>query len=180
VPIQKTAELAERLLQVKCEKTNQVLCKLAGLGARDTLRLEAGLCLYGNDIDVTTTPIQAGLTWLIGKRRRELKDFPGANLILKELKDKPLLKRVGLKLLSNSGPSARQHMKIFNSNECVGEVTSGCPSPSLKQNIAMGYIHSKFLELGTKVSIEIRNKKHEAEIVKLPFVKTNYFQMGKN
>ena len=180
MPIQKTAELPERLLQVKCEKNNQVLCKLAGLGARDTLRLEAGLCLYGNDIDVTTTPIQAGLTWLIGKRRRELKDFPGANIILKELKDKPLLKRVGLKLLSNSGPSARQHMKIFNSNECMGEVTSGCPSPSLKKNIAMGYIQSKFSELGTKVSIEIRNKKHEAEIVKLPFIKTNYFQISEN
>ena len=98
MPLNKTAELAERLLQIKCEKTNQVVCKLAGLGARDTLRLEAGLCLYGNDIDDTTTPIQAGLTWLIGKRRRELRDFPGAELILKELKDKPSKKRVGLKL----------------------------------------------------------------------------------
>jgi aminomethyltransferase len=62
----------------------------------------------------------------------------------------------------------------------MGEVTSGCPSPSLKQNIAMGYIQSKFSELGTKVSIEIRNKKHEAEIVKLPFIKKNYFQISKN
>ncbi len=139
--------------------------------------------------DDTTTPIQAGLIWLIGKRRRKLKDFLGANLILKELKDKPLKKRVGLKLVNNSGPSARQHMKIFNTNECVGEVTTGVPSPSLKQNIAMGYIHSNFsvnlwvifaVNFGTKVTIEIHNKKHEAEIVKLPFVKSNYFQMAKN
>lgn len=181
VPINQTAALAERLLQVKSQKTNEVLCKLAGLGARDTLRLEAGLCLYGNDIDDTTTPIQGGLTWLIGKRRRELKDFPGANLILKELKDKPTKKRVGLKLVNNSGPSARQHMKILSAQggECIGEVTSGCPSPSLKQNIAMGYIQSNFSELGTKISVEIRNKKHDAEIVKLPFVPTKYFQVSK-
>ena len=180
VPINQTAALAEKLLQVKCQKTNQAICKLAGLGARDTLRLEAGLCLYGNDIDDNTTPIQAGLTWLIGKRRRELKDFPGADIILKELKEKPLKKRVGLKLLNNTGPAARQHMRIMNvNNECIGEVTSGCPSPSLKQHIAMGYVETKSADVGNKIFVEIRNKIHEAQISKLPFVPTKYFQVAK-
>ena len=73
-------------------------------------------------------------------------------------------------------------MRILNTQEgeFIGEITSGCPSPSLKQNVAMGYIQSKFSELGTQVLVEIRNKKHEAEIVKLPFIKTNYFQVAKN
>jgi aminomethyltransferase len=180
VPIQHTAALAERLLQVKSEKNDEALCKLAGLGARDTLRLEAGLCLYGNDIDDKTTPIEAGLAWLIGKRRRELRDFPGADVILRELKEKPSKRRVGMKLLNNAGPSARQHMKILdNQGDCIGEVTSGCPSPSLKQNIAMGYVNTKFSQPDTKILIEIRNKKHEAEVVKLPFVPTRYFHLDK-
>ena len=79
---------------------------MAGLGARDSLRLEVGLCLYGNDIDETTTPIEAGLAWTIPKRRRLAKDFPGAEIILDQLKNKPSRKRVGL--VSHAGPPARQ------------------------------------------------------------------------
>jgi aminomethyltransferase len=179
VPKKYAEALAEKLLEAQ-DKEKQPLCKLAGLGARDTLRLEAGLCLYGNDIDENTTPIEAGLAWTIGKRRRELRDFPGANVILSQLKEKPSKKRVGLRLLANNGPSARQHMLIFDQNNVeIGEVTSGCPSPSLKQNIAMGYLNAKYCNIGTKVSIKIRNKTSEAEVVKLPFVPTRYYQISK-
>jgi len=174
VPKDRAAELAYKLLEFP-------ECKLAGLGARDTLRLEAGLCLYGNDIDDTKTPIEAGLAWLVHKRRREAKDFPGASIILQQLKDKPAIRRVGIRLNNNAGPSARQHMKIFDlngSNE-IGEVTSGCLSPSLKQIIAMGYVNTASSPNGTKIQIEIRKKLHAAEIVKLPFVPTRYYQTPK-
>ncbi|CAF0708932.1 unnamed protein product [Brachionus calyciflorus] len=175
VPINRTAELAERLLALQ----NGQVCKLAGLGARDTLRLEAGLCLYGNDIDDTTTPVEAGLAWTIHKRRRLERNFPGADIILNQLKEKPKKRRVGLKLLSNAGPSARQHMKIFdlNGESEIGEITSGCQSPLLKQNISMGYVSTNLAQPGTRVLVDIRKKKYEAEVVKLPFVPTNYYQI---
>jgi len=173
VPINNTAKLAERLL----ESGGGAVCKLAGLGARDTLRLEAGLCLYGNDIDEKTTPIEAGLAWTIGKRRRGLKDFPGAEIIMKQLQEKPSIRRVGLRLLSNGGPSARQHAKIFDAEVKgeIGEVTSGCLSPTLNQNISMAYVPKEFAKSGTKLSVGIRNKKYDAEVFKMPFVPTNYY-----
>ena len=120
---------------------------------------------------------KAGLAWTIGKRRRVEQDFPGAAIILKQLKEKPSKRRVGLRLLNNSGPSGRQHMKIFDESNEIGEVTSGCLSPLLKQNIMMGYVQSKFTAPGTKLNIEIRNKMHQAEVVKLPFVPTKYFNI---
>ena len=172
VPIERTAELADRLLALQNGQT----CKLAGLGARDTLRLEAGLCLYGNDIDDTTTPVEAGLAWTIHKRRREEKNFPGADIILKQLKEKPSKRRVGLKLVT-SGPSARQHAKILDNQSQIGEVTSGCLSPLLKQNISMGYVSTGLSKPGTRIMVEIRKKNYEAEIVKLPFVPTHYYQI---
>uniref|UniRef100_A0A4W5PK98 Aminomethyltransferase n=1 Tax=Hucho hucho TaxID=62062 RepID=A0A4W5PK98_9TELE len=101
--------------------------KLAGLGARDSLRVDAGLCLYGNDIDETTTP---------GKRRRQAKDFPGAEIIVHQIKAKTARKRVGL---VSMGLPVRQHTPILSpEGKVIGEVTSGCPSSCLKQNIAMG------------------------------------------
>lgn len=126
VPTEKTAELATRLLDYRSSADpKRAVCHLAGLGARDTLRLEAGLCLYGNDIDETRSPIEAGLAWLVSKRRRERADFPGADVILRQLKDKPAERRVGLRMLSSGGPSARQHMKILSGDLQVGEITSG-------------------------------------------------------
>ncbi len=153
------------------------VCKLAGLGARDTLRLEAGLCLYGNDIDEKTTPVEAGLAWTIHKNRRLEKNFPGAGVILNQLELKPHHRRVGLKLLGKGGPSARQHAKILDAvnSDSIGEVTSGCLSPSLGEQIAMGYVDSSYAKPGTKLQVEIRNKKYEAEVVKLPFLPTNYY-----
>ena len=96
---------------------------------------------------------------------------------MKQLKEKPAIRRVGFKLLTANGPSARQHMKIFDESGSkeVGEITSGGLSPCLKQNIAMGYISTPLSTVDTKVKIEIRQKKHDAVVVKLPFVPTRYF-----
>ncbi len=173
MPFQDTEKLASRLISFE----DGEVCKLAGLGARDTLRLEAGLCLYGNDIDETTTPVEAGLAWTIHKRRRLERDFPGAEVILGQLQAKPHHRRVGLKLLGKGGPSARQHARILAGGEGsrVGEVTSGCLSPSLGEQIAMGYVDTAYAKVGTRLQVEIRNKKYEAEVVRLPFVPTNYF-----
>lgn len=173
VPIENTEMLAERLRSFEDGK----VCKLAGLGARDTLRLEAGLCLYGNDINEVTTPIEAGLAWTIHKRRRLEKNFPGAEIILNQLVEKPKIRRVGLKLLKKTGPSARQHMKILDAEGAngIGEVTSGCLSPSLDEQIGMGYVETKFAKAGTKIQVEIRGRKYDAEVVKMPFVPTKYF-----
>jgi aminomethyltransferase len=150
--------------------------KLAGLGARDSLRLEAGLCLYGNDIDETTSPVEAGLTWTIAKRRRASADFPGATTILRHLKDKPNRKRVGL--ISTGGPPAREHTNIMNGEgEMIGSVTSGCPSPSIGQgtNIAIGYLPTNMSKVGTKVKLQVRSNVVDAVVAKMPFVPTNYY-----
>lgn len=166
VPIQHTVELAEALL-----KNSEV--KLAGLGARDSLRLEAGLCLYGNDIDETTTPVEASLLWTIGKRRRAAADFPGAAIVLRQIKEKTKRKRVGL---MSSGPPVRQHTPILNlDGKVIGEVTSGCPSPCLKQNIAMGYVDTEYGKLGTPIKVEVRKKIVDAVVTKMPFVPTKYY-----
>uniref|UniRef100_A0A3B3UD83 Aminomethyltransferase, mitochondrial n=1 Tax=Poecilia latipinna TaxID=48699 RepID=A0A3B3UD83_9TELE len=166
VPRSRVVELTEKLLS-----NNEV--KLAGLGARDSLRLEAGLCLYGNDIDETTTPVEASLVWTIGKRRRQTKDFPGADIIVPQIKAKTARKRVGL---LSTGPPVRQHTPILSPDgQVIGEVTSGCPSPCLKKNVAMGYVDAAFAKNGAAVQVEIRKKTVPAIVSKMPFVPTNYY-----
>ncbi|XP_038149980.1 aminomethyltransferase, mitochondrial [Cyprinodon tularosa] len=166
VPRSKVVELAEKLLS-----NSEV--KLAGLGARDSLRLEAGLCLYGNDIDETTTPVEASLVWTIGKRRRQTKDFPGADIIIPQIKAKTARRRVGL---VSTGPPVRQHTPIVSpAGQVIGEVTSGCPSPCLRKNIAMGYVDAAFAKNGTAIQVEIRKKTVPATVTKMPFVPTNYY-----
>ncbi|KAI9311650.1 hypothetical protein BX666DRAFT_1994129 [Dichotomocladium elegans] len=148
--------------------------ELAGLGARDSLRLEAGLCLYGNDIDDTTTPIEAGLTWTIPKSRRETGGFLGSEHILAQIKDKSLIKRrrVGLTV---QGAPAREGAEILDKDgNVVGKVTSGCPSPCLKKNIAMGYVKDGLHKRGTELSVKVRNKVQDAVITKMPFVEAKY------
>ena len=149
-------------------------CRLAGLAARDSLRLEAGLCLYGNDIDESTTPNEAGLLWLVGKRRREKADFPGCDVVMTQIQDKSFLrqKRVGLIV---EGMPARQGAIVKSESGEVGKVTSGCPSPSLKQNIAMAYVKPESSKIGTKLKVVVRNKECEAIVTKMPFVPTNYY-----
>ncbi|XP_042907069.1 aminomethyltransferase, mitochondrial [Parasteatoda tepidariorum] len=146
---------------------------LAGLGARDTLRLEAGLCLYGNDITDETTPIEAGLAWTIGKRRRETGGFPGDSIILKQLKEKPKKKRVGF---LSVGPCPRASTKIMNlEGDVIGTITSGCPSPCLKKNISMGYVDSAFSKIGNKIKFLIHKKEVEGTVAKMPFVPSKYY-----
>ncbi|KAK3101612.1 hypothetical protein FSP39_004844, partial [Pinctada imbricata] len=170
----KTESLAEALINSKQGEVH-----LTGLGARDSLRLEAGLCLYGNDIDENTSPVEASLTWTIGKRRKELANFPGASVILNQIKNKPSRRRVGF---LSQGPPVRGHTKIYDESgsEVIGEVTSGCPSPSLKQNVSMGYVKLPYTKNGTKVKFEVRKKMVDGVVTKMPFVPSNYFIPKKN
>jgi len=149
--------------------------QLTGLGARDSLRLEAGMCLYGNDLDEETTPIEAGLTWVIGKERRETGDFIGAEGVIKHLKDGPPRRRVGLVI---EGAPARQGAKIFDPSgkELIGAVTSGIPSPTLSKNIAMAYVQTGFHKKGTEVQVDVRNKLRKAVLTPMPFVKPRYWR----
>lgn len=168
VPADKSNFIAEKLLK---SKTGDV--KLAGLGARDTLRLEAGLCLYGNDITDETTPIEASLAWTIGKRRRQEANFPGAKIILNQLNIKPQRKRVGFVSI---GACPRASTPILSLNgTSIGTITSGCPSPCLNKNVSMGYVETASSKVGTKVKFIIHKKEVEGTIVKMPFVPTKYF-----
>ncbi len=144
-----------------------------GLGARDTLRLEAGLCLYGHDINETTSPIEANLKWAISKRRREEGGFVGYNKIKLDMNGSLTRLRVGVK--PEGKIIAREGVKIFSEeNKQIGSITSGTFGPSVNGPIAMGYVKLNFSKLGTKVLLEVRGKKHNATISELPFYKKNY------
>ncbi|RIB18956.1 hypothetical protein C2G38_2131770 [Gigaspora rosea] len=144
----------------------------AGLGARDSLRLEAGLCLYGHDLDNSITPVEAGLSWTIGKCRRVDGGFLGANRILSQFKGGVARRRVGLTI---EGALAKENAEIYNSDdELIGKVTSGGPSPTLNKNIAMEYIKSGYHKSGTLLKVKVRNKLQDAKIVKMPFVPSRY------
>lgn len=146
--------------------------KPIGLGARDTLRLEAGLCLYGHDLDAGTSPIEADLAWIIQKRRRLAGDFPGAARVLGELAAGPARKRMGL-LLTDRAP-AREGAQIQADGRIIGAVTSGGFAPSLQRAISMGHIEAAFAQLGKRVDILVRGQPREAEITALPFVPHRY------
>mmetsp|Transcript_13930 Transcript_13930/g.26778 ORF Transcript_13930/g.26778 Transcript_13930/m.26778 type:complete len:429 (-) Transcript_13930:1780-3066(-) len=146
--------------------------KLAGLGARDSLRLEAGLCLYGNDLEMHISPIEAGLTWTISKSRREACDFVGGDVIKKQLADGVGIRRIGLIC---KGAPARTHSKILNmEGEEIGEITSGGFSPCLKKNIAMGYVKKGYQKSGTELKVEVRKRVSDAVVTKMPFVPAKY------
>eukprot|EP01065_Artemidia_motanka_P011934 TRINITY_DN1650_c0_g1_i1.p1 TRINITY_DN1650_c0_g1~~TRINITY_DN1650_c0_g1_i1.p1 ORF type:complete len:394 (+),score=155.21 TRINITY_DN1650_c0_g1_i1:61-1242(+) len=153
----------------------------AGLASRDSLRLEAGLCLYGNDIDENTTPIEAGLAWCLSKRRRAAGGFIGADSILPQLSAKAgeegayRRKRVGLAV---TGPPVRPGAKVLRDGEEVGVVTSGGPSPTLKRNIAMAYVDRRLQKAGTELQVEVRGKRNKAVVEKMPFVPARYFRMA--
>ncbi|XP_053615763.1 aminomethyltransferase, mitochondrial [Plodia interpunctella] len=149
--------------------------KLAGLGARDSLRLEAGLCLYGNDIDESVTPVEANLTWLISKPRRAEANFPGAEIILNQIKGGVSKRRVGIRM--ETGAPARKDalLKDAKTGEVVGKVTSGCPSPSLGGNVAMGYVAEALKKAGTDLLVNIRGKDAPCLVEKMPFVPSHYY-----
>ena len=164
--------LAERLLA-------EPEVKPIGLGARDSLRLEAGLCLYGHDIDETTTPIDADLAWTIGKRRREDGDFPGASIILRQLTDGPARKRVGIR--PDGRAPAREGTPILALGGAeIGHVTSGGFGPSLEAPVAMGYVEMASAAEGTALTLAVRGTARPAHVVRLPFVPHRYHRAYPN
>jgi aminomethyltransferase len=149
--------------------------KPIGLGARDSLRLEAGLCLYGHDIDEATSPVEAGLAWSIGKRRRSEGGFCGANRILRELADGPARKRVGIR--PEGRAPAREGAAIqAKDGSGLGTVTSGGFGPSVGTPIAMGYVTAAAAKLDTALDLVVRGKPIPATVAKLPFVAHRYYR----
>ena len=152
--------------------------KLIGLGARDTLRLEAGLCLYGNDLDEKTSPIEANLKWAIPKSRVG-SDYPGSDIIKKQIDNGVKTLRVGIK--PETRVIARGNTKIFDQNDKeIGKVTSGTFGPSVECSIAMGYVENNYSPTNTKIFLEVRGKKVPANVCDLPFYKKNYVKGEKN
>ena len=158
--------LAQRLLA-------EPAVKPAGLGARDSLRLEAGLCLYGNDIDETTTPVEADLVWAISKRRRATLDFPGGAIVRAQMEGGTARKRVGI--LPEGRAPARAHTEIRDaSGTPVGIVTSGGFGPTLGGPLAMGYVPPALAAVGTPLQLMVRGKPLPARVAPTPFVPHRY------
>lgn len=167
VPADKAQALAEALVAM-----DEV--KPIGLGARDSLRLEAGLPLYGHDLTTENEPVSAGLTFAISKRRRAEGGFHGADRILKLLAEGTETKRIGLAL--DGRRAAREGDAIMAGDNRIGTVTSGGFAPSLGHPIAMGYVASDHAEIGTELEIDVRGKRLAARIAPTPFVPNRYFR----
>lgn len=170
-----TAPAVEALLG----KAGPERLQLAGLGARDSLRLEAGMCLYGHDLDDTTTPVEAALSWIIPKERRATGGFHGAEVIIPQLSPKSKggsgveRRRVGFVV---EGAPAREGAEIQVDGVKVGTITSGVPSPTLGKNIAMGYVRDGLHKAGTEVDVVVRGRKRKAVVTKMPFVPSKYWK----
>jgi aminomethyltransferase len=145
-----------------------------GLGARDSLRLEAGLCLYGHDIDEATTPIEADLIWTISKRRRAEGGFPGDAVIQKQIAEGPTRRRVGIQ--PEGRAPAREGVEIQIDGQTVGKITSGGFGPSADRPVAMGYVVAAKAIIGAPVDLIVRGKPLPARIVTMPFVPHSYFK----
>ena len=171
VPADKAAALARRLLDLGDVAP-------IGLGARDSLRLEAGLCLYGSDIDENSSPVEAGLTWAIQKSRRRggarEGGFPGAVRILNEIEDGASLRRVGLRPEGRAPMRAGTLIYTQSGSEPVGEVTSGGFGPSVEAPVSMAYLAADQAAPGAQVFGEVRGKRLPAEVVALPFRQSNF------
>ena len=163
-------EAAEALAELILAQPNVLP---AGLGARDSLRLEAGLCLYGYDIDEVTTPVEANIAWTIGKRRREAADFLGALPILDQLQHGTTRLRVGIRPVGRA-PARAETPVLAPDGTGAGSITSGGFSPTLQAPIAMGYVRRDLAEIGTSVGLLIRDEIQAATVAALPFVPTSY------
>jgi aminomethyltransferase len=169
VPDESCLDLAKAIM----EKGKGAI-RMTGLGARDSLRLEAGLCLYGNDLEQDISPIEAGLAWTVGKRRRAEGNFLGAEPILRQIKDGVSRRRVGF---ISTGAPARAHSEILDlEGKKIGEITSGGFSPCLKKNISMGYVATGHHKNNTKVKVTVRAKAYDATVTKMPFVPAKYYK----
>jgi aminomethyltransferase len=170
VPAIAASQLADAIL-------GHELAKPIGLGARDSLRLEAGLPLYGHDLGHKTTPVMAGLTFAINKRRRAEGGFPGAMRILAELQNGPIEQRVGFEVEGRQ-PVREGALILDGEGSEVGKITSGGFSPSLQRPIAMGYVASHLAQPGTAVKLEQRGKLFDGRVVPMPFVPHRYHRKG--
>jgi aminomethyltransferase len=170
VPATAAATLADAI-------TADELVKPIGLGARDSLRLEAGLPLYGHDLDLKTTPVMAGLTFAINKRRRVNGGFAGSLRILAELENGAVEKRVGFNV-DGRQPVREGALVLDGEGNEVGRITSGGFSPSLQRPIAMGYVASSLAEPGTALKLEQRGKLFDARVAPMPFVPHRYHRKG--
>ncbi|MCR9222314.1 MAG: glycine cleavage system aminomethyltransferase GcvT [Alphaproteobacteria bacterium] len=170
------ATAAEALANALTENgTENGQVKPIGLGARDSLRLEAGLCLYGQDIDETTTPVEAGLAWSIGKRRRAEGGFPGAETIVRQLADGPPRKRIGI--LPDGRAPARAGVEILDeSGDKIGVVTSGGFGPSVGRPVAMGYVRADRAAVDAPLTLSVRGKDLPARVARLPFTPANFYR----
>ncbi|MAY71978.1 MAG: glycine cleavage system protein T [Halomonas sp.] len=173
VPAEQTDALVRKLL---AEEEVEAI----GLGARDSLRLEAGLCLYGHDIDTTTTPVEAGLIWAIGKPRRRGGEraggFPGADLVLHQVEAKDhQRKRVGL--LGEGRAPVREGAELYSEDDrLLGQVTSGGFGPSVGKPVAMGYVSLDHAEIGTTVYAEVRGKRLPMTVTRMPVITPGYYR----
>ena len=149
------------------------LVKPIGLGARDSLRLEAGLCLYGHDIDETTSPVEAALTWSIAKRRRIEGGFFGADRVQRELTTGVSRKRVGIKPEGRAPARDGTEVQSIEGRK-IGVITSGGFGPTVNAPIAMGYVETAFADVGTQVNLIVRGQAMPAQIIKLPFIPNNF------
>ena len=166
VPADRSVDLARLPL-------SQPEVKPIGLGARDSLRLEAGLCLYGNDITTATTPVEADLSWAIARRRREQGGFPGAGQLQRQWREGAPRKRVGI--LPEGKAPARAHTEIADRNgQVIGEITSGGFGPSINGPVAMGYVAMSHAAAATEVQLLVRGKALPAKVVAMPFVPHRY------
>jgi len=148
--------------------------RLCGLGPRDSLRLEAGLCLYGNDLEQHLTPVEAGLTWTIGKSRREDWTMLGGEVLKQQVADGVKQRRVGF---VTTGAPSRQGCEITDlDGNKIGEISSGGFSPNLGKNIAMGYVDKPFAKAGTELKVVVRGKVNDATVTKMPFVPVTYYK----
>ena len=169
VPAARTVWLWEKLLA-------DGRVKPIGLGARDSLRLEAGLPLYGHDLDPTVSPIEANLAFAVAKRRRAAADFLGADRILGELTGQP--KRIRVGLLVEGAPAHDGAEVLSPSGAAVGRITSGGFSPSLNRPIAMGFVPPALSAAGTRLKVAVRGRQQDATVTALPFVPHRYFRKG--
>jgi aminomethyltransferase len=163
----KTVALADLLL-------SQSEVKPIGLGARDSLRLEAGLCLYGHDLSEDITPIEASLIWTIPKHRRETGGFVGDSVVLRQIQQGASKVRVGFTM--KEGSSAREGAILVKDSQEIGSVCSGGYSPMLKHPVGMAYIKSEFSKLGSEHDVLFRGKTFQVNLAKMPFVPTRYFK----
>jgi aminomethyltransferase len=170
VPATSAASLADAIIAHE-------LAKPIGLGARDSLRLEAGLPLYGHDLDDRTTPVMAGLNFAINKRRRAEGGFAGSLRVLAELQNGPIEKRVGFEV-DGRQPVREGALVLDGEGNEVGKITSGGFSPSLRRPIAMGYVAGHLAEPGTALKLEQRGKLFEARVTAMPFVPHRYHRKG--